>query len=206
MLQSTNVSLPSYWAGFQETHVSWSRAQIKKALDTIATVDIFKFAVIEQLVEHAGVEVLDALKALAPLKTGSGAGVGVNIMLLKLGKPDEVAAKLLPKFKTSELITGVQRGGVFLNFSFSQDIFLQRAVTQALRQREMFGVNASGAGKFAICEFSSPNIAKPFHAGHLRSTIIGSFVQKLLDANGWETMSINYLGDWGKQYGISCLI
>jgi arginyl-tRNA synthetase len=53
----------------------------------------------------------------------------------------------------------------------------------------------------AIVEFSSPNIAKPFHAGHLRSTIIGNFVTNILKAHGYRTVAMNYLGDWGKQYG-----
>lgn len=53
-----------------------------------------------------------------------------------------------------------------------------------------------------IVEFSSPNIAKPFHAGHLRSTIIGGFLANLYQGAGWEVIRINYLGDWGKQYGI----
>lgn len=53
-----------------------------------------------------------------------------------------------------------------------------------------------------IVEFSSPNIAKPFHAGHLRSTIIGGFLANLYQVMGWDVVRINYLGDWGKQYGI----
>lgn len=53
-----------------------------------------------------------------------------------------------------------------------------------------------------MVEFSSPNIAKPFHAGHLRSTIIGNFVRNIAKANSAKTLAINYLGDWGKQYGL----
>lgn len=59
--------------------------------------------------------------------------------------------------------------------------------------------------KRIIIEFSSPNIAKPFHAGHLRSTIIGGFLANLYEAAGWDVIRINYLGDWGKQYGILAL-
>lgn len=53
-----------------------------------------------------------------------------------------------------------------------------------------------------IIEFSSPNIAKPFHAGHLRSTIIGGFLANVYTVTGWEVIKMNYLGDWGKQYGL----
>lgn len=59
--------------------------------------------------------------------------------------------------------------------------------------------------KRMIVEFSSPNIAKPFHAGHLRSTIIGGFLSNLYEGAGWDVIRINYLGDWGKQYGLLAL-
>lgn len=59
--------------------------------------------------------------------------------------------------------------------------------------------------KRIIVEFSSPNIAKPFHAGHLRSTIIGGFIANLYESAGWDVIRMNYLGDWGKQYGLLAL-
>ncbi|KAK3935572.1 hypothetical protein QBC46DRAFT_367503 [Diplogelasinospora grovesii] len=56
--------------------------------------------------------------------------------------------------------------------------------------------------KKVIVEFSSPNIAKEFHAGHLRSTIIGAYISNLYESMGWEVVKLNYLGDWGKQFGL----
>lgn len=62
--------------------------------------------------------------------------------------------------------------------------------------------NPDAGRKRIIVEFGSPNIAKPFHAGHLRSTIIGGFLANLYEEAGWEVTRMNYLGDWGKQYGV----
>ncbi|GAA5850878.1 hypothetical protein JCM3766R1_005910 [Sporobolomyces carnicolor] len=72
----------------------------------------------------------------------------------------------------------------------------------SLLKKNGYGTNKVGNGKSIIVEFSSPNIAKPFHAGHLRSTIIGAFLANLYEANGFDVLRMNYLGDWGKQFGI----
>lgn len=64
-----------------------------------------------------------------------------------------------------------------------------------------FGTTNEAEGKHMLIDFSSPNIAKPFHAGHLRSTIIGAVISNLHEAAGWRVTRLNYLGDWGTQYG-----
>ena len=100
------------------------------------------------------------------------------------------------------MIESITTQGVFIHFKFNQKTLLPEILKQSIEMKKLYGNNSSGMGKFACCEYSSPNIAKPFHLGHLRSTIIGSFVKKVLENSGWKTVSINYLGDWGKQYGL----
>lgn len=105
--------------------------------------------------------------------------------------------------------------GTFLQFFFKVDKLAELLIPSVLKKKEVFGQNKllglkdmhdpSKGQKKMIVEFSSPNIAKPFHAGHLRSTIIGGFLSNLYEGAGWNVIRINYLGDWGKQYGLLAL-
>ena len=105
--------------------------------------------------------------------------------------------------------------GPFLRFFFKPTQLVNFVIPSAFKNRSKWGNNpllglktpndASQGRKTVIIEFSSPNIAKPFHQGHLRSTIIGGFLSNLYEGSGWNVVRLNYLGDWGKQYGLLAL-
>jgi arginyl-tRNA synthetase len=106
------------------------------------------------------------------------------------------------KFGESPLLEKVVAAGAFMQFFISNKAITSLILPQILKMQDKYGTNTLEKGKKCIIEFSSPNIAKPFHAGHLRSTIIGSFLANVHEACGWQVTRMNYLGDWGKQFGL----
>ena len=122
---------------------------------------------------------------------------------LKMGKPNDVTTKLLEHYKAYPIdnITNVNTSGPFLNYTIDPKWYTFHIFDFMLKATN-FGSNSSGSNKTVLVEYSSPNIAKPFHAGHMRGTIMGSMLSNLLEMNGYTVVKMNYLGDWGKQYGL----
>lgn len=116
------------------------------------------------------------------------------------------------QFPESPLVEKPVVSGTYVKFFFKPQPLAKLVIPSILNNGASYGFNpklglrdpsdpAKGR-KRIIVEFSSPNIAKPFHAGHLRSTIIGGFLSNLYEGAGWDVIRMNYLGDWGKQYGV----
>jgi len=95
----------------------------------------------------------------------------------------------------------VQLKGPYINFFIDRKNLTRILIQEILKQKNNFGKNNSGEGKRILVEFSSPNIAKPFGIGHLRSTLIGNSISNISEFNGYKTIKVNYLGDWGTQFG-----
>ena len=128
-------------------------------------------------------------------------------------KPADRATEIVKAFPEGEdVLANAKPNAGFVQFYFKPDDVVKRVIPLILKAKHDFGSDPRPGSidaqdpekgkKKLIVEFSSPNIAKEFHQGHLRSTIIGGFLSKLYTLNGWDVLRMNYLGDWGKQYGL----
>lgn len=124
-----------------------------------------------------------------------------------LGAKDsrQAAERLVEKLKKDKKLSSVVgkievAGPGFINFWLSKEFLLQN-LKEVDNKREKYGNSSVGKGKTMVIDYSSPNIAKPFGIGHLRSTIVGQAIYNLYKALGYRTVGDNHLGDWGTQFG-----
>ena len=89
----------------------------------------------------------------------------------------------------------------YLNFRINASVFARRVVGDICAQGENYGSPMNGDGKTVVLDYSSPNVAKPFHIGHLGTTVIGHSLKLLHEFAGYKCVGINHLGDWGTQFG-----
>jgi arginyl-tRNA synthetase len=114
--------------------------------------------------------------------------------------PPEVAKKIAAALAGDTRWAKVEAVGPYVNVTL-RTAPLAAAVVPAARAAS-WGKDAAGEGKTVVIDFSSPNIAKPLAFHHIRSTVIGAAIGRLHAARGWRVVGINYLGDWGKQFGL----
>lgn len=113
--------------------------------------------------------------------------------------PQLIAKELAGKIQGS-FIQEVRVENAYINIFFNQLQIAQDVVIQVLAQQSLYGTNEKN-GQTVALDFSSPNIAKPFSMGHLRSTVIGHALANIAEKQGYETIRINHIGDWGTQFG-----
>lgn len=95
----------------------------------------------------------------------------------------------------------IKNVGPYINFFLDRKKFENEVINTIIEKKENFGKSGIGKGKTAIVEFSSVNIAKPFHIGHIRSTVIGDALRNIHEFLGYNTIATNYIGDYGTQFG-----
>lgn len=115
--------------------------------------------------------------------------------------PNMIAASLAEEIEADGIIEKANALGGYLNFFFNRSAFTKDLIERIDKEGEDYGKSSDGEGKTVIVEFSSPNIAKPFHIGHLFSTAVGNSLSKIYSCLGYKVERINHLGDWGTQFG-----
>jgi arginyl-tRNA synthetase len=167
----------------------------------------FEQAIAQQVAPLAGLTEEQIMQCIETPKNKENADLAIPVAKLnkfkKLpGNPAQIAAQWKDQISPNQWITSANAAGPYLNFFINKQLLVGQILQRVFAAQEKFGATTEGEGKTIIVEYSSPNMAKPFHAGHLRSTIIGNFLRNLFKTLGYNVVGINYLGDWGKQYGL----
>lgn len=165
----------------------------------------FKEQIAEGLARETG---LDAKELLYKIETPPDRKMGdyafPTFMLAKTMRknPAIIAQELKEKLSDVEGVREIAVAGPYLNFFIDTTALAENVLKAVLEEGDRFGSSDMGKGKTTIVEYSSPNIAKPFHIGHIRTTIIGDSIKRIYKHLGYNVEAINHLGDYGTQFGM----
>lgn len=167
-------------------------------------IDVFKREIAEALspiVQKSSAEIFNMIEKPKILDHGHLSYPVFSLAKQKKMAPPQVSAELAEQLNGKiKNIAQVSALSGFLNFKISPQA-MQDQVFNDLKNPERLGCTDDGHGQRLIIDFSSPNVAKPMHVGHLRATVIGQAIKNLALSQGYEVIAVNHIGDWGGQFG-----
>ncbi|AID45193.1 Arginyl-tRNA synthetase [Candidatus Arthromitus sp. SFB-mouse-NL] len=157
--------------------------------------------IISDLIEEIiGINVYDSIE-IPPDKNMGDLAFPCFKLAKELRKSPQIIAEDLKLKISHEFIDRIETVGAYLNFFVDKSSFSRDVLSSILKLKDRYGESNDGEGKTIVIDYSSPNIAKPFHIGHLFTTVIGNSLYRLHKFQGYDVVGINYLGDWGTQFG-----
>lgn len=163
----------------------------------------YKSKVAELIKKHVELEI-EAIEKLIeiPPKPEMGDYAFPCFQLSKvMRKAPNMIAEELKNSMSTDGFERIENLGPYVNFFVDKGVFAENTIKKVLADGENYGASNIGEGKTVCVEYSSPNIAKPFHVGHLFTTAIGNSLYKMFKKEGYNTVGLNHLGDWGTQFG-----
>lgn len=145
--------------------------------------------------------VIDFLETPADSSKGDIAMPCFKLAATMKKAPNIIAQEIAGQINKPDFIEKIEVVGAYINFYLDKSFYAKNTLTEVFEKKEHYGESDIGEGKNVCMDYSSPNIAKPFHVGHLRSTVIGNALYNIYKAIGYNSIGINHLGDWGTQFG-----
>lgn len=147
-------------------------------------------------------EILDKIEVPKDKQNGDFSYPCFNLAKILKNSPINIANSIKENVNLSSRISKVEVVNGYLNFYLNNIDVASKILKSILSEKEKYGCSKVGDGKNIIVEYSSPNIAKPFHLGHFRNTVLGSSLYNMYNELGYNVTGINHLGDWGRQFGL----
>ena len=148
-------------------------------------------------------DILNALEEPKDSKNGDMAFPCFKLSRVLKNSPINIAQNIKENIKYDDgIINKVENVNGYLNFYINNASVLSNLVKKVIEENDNYGKSDIGGKEKIVIDYSSPNIAKPFHLGHFRNTVLGASLYNLYNNFGYEVVGINHLGDWGRQFGL----